>query len=44
MPAHNTAAARKDAAIRANETPNPLVWASEPTTNGAAALTIRPVL
>ncbi len=27
-----------------NENPNPFVWASEPTVNGARALTIRPVL
>jgi hypothetical protein len=44
MPAHNAAAARKAAAMTMNENPNPFVWASEPTANGAAALTMRPAL
>ncbi len=44
MNPHNPAAAANAAALAQNLAANPCLSASEPTTNGAAALASRPVL
>ena len=44
MSVHSAAAIRNAPAATVNAASKPRVWASEPTTNGAAALAMRPRL
>ena len=44
IPVHMSAAPRKAAPVTAKAAPNPLVPTIDPTTNGAAALAMRPTL